>query len=85
MWYGLATAALIWTLARELPYATGAALKRQNKQTNKTHHFSIEHFQKERLLGFKNISKVSKLFSPLQKGSNVTNDAEAVEIQEREN
>ena len=28
LWYRLAAAALIWPLAWELPYATGAALKR---------------------------------------------------------
>jgi len=33
LWHRLAAAALIGPLAWELPYATGAALKKQNKQT----------------------------------------------------
>ena len=35
LWRRLAAAALIWLLAWDLPYATGAALKSKNKQTNK--------------------------------------------------
>lgn len=50
-------------------------------------HFSIEYFQQERHLGFKNTSRVWKLkcnffLPPLHKGSNVT---KAVEIQKQEN
>ena len=33
LWCRPAAAALIWSLALELPYATGAALKSQTKQT----------------------------------------------------
>ena len=39
VWHKPAAAAWIRPLARELPYAWGAALKSKNKQTNKQKYF----------------------------------------------
>jgi len=43
LWRRLATAAPIQPLARELPYATGAAVKREKKKDKKIE--SLEHVQ----------------------------------------
>ena len=47
LWCQLTTAALIATLAWELPYATDAALKRQGKKKTKKQTLEKEHLQEK--------------------------------------